>query len=313
MSTRTADPSPVDARLHQPSVDPRLRQPSVNPLIQRLFATITEVSSLPTVALRIIEVADDPSTDATDLLEVIQGDAALAARVMRTANSSYFGSHEAVDLPRAVTLLGFQEVRNLAFSAHLAGLFRETSGYKSYDRHNLWNHLVGVGAVARHLARVSGKVAPQEAYLAGLLHDLGLILIDQYLHKPFCRVIDTLTEETPVCEVEAEVLGFDHTVFGQFVGQKWRLGDPVTAALRYHHAPGDCDGPHREMVYVVALANLFCHIKGRTSLGARQVQLRAAPLFSALGLGKPQVESTWEQLDTILAQADSADGPSAGR
>ena len=65
------------------------------------------------------------------------------------------------------------------------------------------------------------------------------------------------------------------------------------------------------MVCVVAIANLFCHIKGRTSLGIRQTQLRAAPLFATLGFGKPQVESTWEQLDAILAQADATDGPSA--
>ena len=98
----------------------------------------------------------------------------------------------------------------------------------------------------------------------------------------------------------------------QFVTDQWHMPEQLSKAIRYHHDPHEYDGPHREMVYVVALANLFCHIKGRTSLGVRQVQLRAAPLFAALGLGKPQVQSTWEQLDAILTAADTVDGPSAG-
>ncbi len=190
-------------------------------LVERLFKRISEVSSLPAVAVRIIEVANDSTTGAEDLHDAVQFDAALAMRIMRTVNSSYYAMQNKVaDLKLAITLLGFKEIRNLALTAYIAQLFTKGTGYGKYSREGLWNHLVGVGTVARLIAQTSGKVPPREAYLAGLLHDLGLILIDQYLHQPFCKVIDTLTEERPTCEIEREILGFDHAELGQFVASQ---------------------------------------------------------------------------------------------
>jgi len=95
-------------------------------------------------------------------------------------------------LKLAITLLGFKEIRNLAMTAYVAQLFTKDAGYGSHSREGLWNHLIGAGAVARLIAQTSGGVLPQEAYLAGLLHDLGLILIDQYLHKPFCEAANIM-------------------------------------------------------------------------------------------------------------------------
>ena len=90
-------------------------------------------------------------------------------------------------------------------SAYVADLFKRSAGHGTYTRRGLWAHLLGTAAVARLIAQNCGKVPPQEAYLAGLLHDFGLILIDQYLHGPFCRVVDALDTETGLCEVERNV------------------------------------------------------------------------------------------------------------
>jgi len=282
---------------------PRRQPPEV--LVKRLFARIGEVSSLPAVAIRIIEVANASSTAALDLLEAVQFDAALAMRIMRTVNSSYYSlQNKVADLKLAITLLGFKEIRNLAMTAYVAQLFKKGAGHGKYTREGLWNHLIGVGAVARLIARTCGKVPPREAYLAGLLHDVGLILIDQYLHKPFCKVIDSLTAETPICELEQEVLGFDHGELGEFVTSQWNLPEHLTKTIRYHHAPLEYDGPHREMVYVVSLADVFCHVKGVAALGMANRQMPPTEIFTGLGLDKPQVAAIWEQLDETLAAAN---------
>ena len=274
-------------------------------LVERLFKRISEVSSLPVVAMRIIEVANNPKTGAEDLLEAVQFDAALATRIMRTVNSSYYSlQNKVADLKLAITLLGFKEIRNLAMTAYVAQLFEKGSGYRAYTREGLWNHLIGVGAATQLIAQVCGKVPPQEAYLAGLLHDLGTILIDQYLHKPFCRIIDRLEKDTPIYQVEREVLGFDHAELGEFVAVKWHVPAHLTTSIRYHHEPLEYDGPHREMVYAVALANFFCNAKELTSLGVAQKHVPPARIFTALGLDKQRVGSIWEQLDETLAAAD---------
>jgi len=274
-------------------------------LVERLFKRIGEVSSLPAVAIRIIEVANNPATGAEDLLEAVRFDTALATRIMRTVNSSYYSlQNKVADLKLAITLLGFKEIRNLAMTAYVAQLFEKGTGHGTYSREGLWNHMIGVGAATQLIAQISERVPPQEAYLAGLLHDLGTILIDQYLHKPFCRILDRLDPETPICQVEQEVMGFDHAELGQFVALKWHLPEHLTTSIRYHHEPLQYDGPHRDMVHMVALANFFCHAKELTSLGVAYKKVPATEIFTGLGLDKTRIGSIWEQLDETLAAAD---------
>ena len=274
-------------------------------LLQRLFRRISEVSSLPTVAIRIMEVANHHASDAEDLFQAVQFDAALAMRIMRTVNSSYYAlANKVADLKLAITLLGFKEIRNLALTAYVAQLFKKGTGHGPYTREGLWNHLIGVGVIARLIAETCRKVPPREAYLAGLLHDLGLILIDQYLHKPFCEVLDGLAEDVPVCDVESEILGFNHAELGHYVAAQWHLPEHLTSAICYHHVPEQYEGPHRDMVYVVALANFFANAKGRTSLGVRNAQIPPAEVFTRLGLHKPEVTRIWEQLDAALESAN---------
>jgi HD-like signal output (HDOD) protein len=274
-------------------------------LVKRLFARISEVSTLPAVAMRIIQVANDSTTGSADLLEAVQYDAAMATRIMRTVNSSYYAMQNKVaDLKLAITLLGFKEIRNLAMTAYVAQLFKKGVGHGSYTREGLWNHMIGVAIVARLIADVSRKVAPREAYLAGLLHDLGFILIDQYLNKPFHQLIDALTEERSLVEIEDEVLGFDHAELGAYVGKQWRLPEHLVATIRFHHDPLAYVGDHWAMIYTVALADFFCNAKNVSPLGVRNTTTPPSKVFSALGLQKSQVNQIWESLDDALKTAD---------
>ena len=123
-------------------------------LVKRLFARISEVSTLPAVAMRIIQVANDSTTGAADLLEAVGVRHSHGrARIMRTVNSSYYSMQNKVaDLKLAITLLGFKEIRNLAMTAYVAQLFKKGTGHGTYTREGLWNHMIGVGIVARLIA-----------------------------------------------------------------------------------------------------------------------------------------------------------------
>lgn len=281
------------------------RNPLPQPLIDRLFNRISEVSSLPDVALRIIELADDPKSEADDLLRVIRTDPALAMRLMRTVNSSYYALEEKVaDLKQAITLLGLNEVRNLALTAYVAPLFRSTGQYLDYSRQGLWNHLVSVGLSARLIAETCGRVPPEEAYLSGLLHDVGLILIDQHLPRPFRRVLDRVGEGVPLGEAELQILGFDHADLGQFVSARWNLPEHLSASVGQHHRAEQYAGPYRDMVSIVALANAFCHLKDVPSLGVRHAEMPSVALFTQLGLRKAEVASILKRLDQVLSAAN---------
>lgn len=273
-------------------------------LVLRLFERICEISSLPDVAMRIIEIADDPTSQVDDLLEAVRSDPALAMRVMRTVNSAYFGLADKVaDLKQAITLLGFDEIRNLALTAYVAPHFREGESYGPYSRLGLWQHSVSVGMTAGMIAQASGRVFPQEAYLAGLLHDFGMILFDQYLHRPFCRVIDRLDGQTPAWHLELELLGFTHAQLGQFVADRWNLPEHLAVAIGFHHEPDEVDDPYRPIAVVVALADCLCHTKEVTSLGVDCAPAPPKDWLSLLGLGRAELRTIFEQIDGVLTAA----------
>lgn len=238
------------------------------------------------------------------MLEAVRSDPSLAMRLMRSVNSSYYALQDKVgDLKQAITLLGFGEIKNLALTAYVAPLFRETSSYLGYSRRGLWNHMVGTGMAAKLIAEECRRERPQEAYLAGLLHDVGLILIDQYLHRALCRTVDALTEETPLCEVERSALGFDHTDLGQYVAARWKLPEHVVAAIGHHHHPDRYDGAHRDMVSIVALGNFLCHRRGLSPLGVAGTHVPAAPLLAELGLKRRRFSQIVDRLDDVLEAA----------
>ncbi len=273
--------------------------------IQRLFSRIGEISSLPTVAVQVIELAEDPDAEAADLLEVVRSDPALAMRLMRTINSSYYAVNQKVaDLHQAITLMGFQEVRNLALTTYVAQLFKKADHRDNTLRQGMWTHMVGVAMVSRLLAEICGGVAPQEVYLGGLLHDVGLILLDEHLHEPFSRVVDSLDDESEICRVERSVFSFDHTDLGAHVARKWNLPEQLVAAIEHHHESQQHEGPHRDMVTMVALADFFCDLKGVTALGVRTTTKPPMELFAELGVRKEHIASVLEQLDELLKSAN---------
>lgn len=280
------------------------RDPARADVIDRVFQKIGDVSSLPSRAVEIMALAQDSQCDADDLIELIRSDPAIAMRIMRMVNSSYLGVREAVgNLKQAVMLLGFQEIRNIAMTAYVSPLFRESPGYKEFTREGLWNHMVGTGIVAQHIATISERDNPQEAYLAGLLHDVGFVMLDQYLHKPFRYVIDAVTPDRPAFEVERETIGFDHAELGEYVACQWKLPPHLTDAIGYHHHPQDYEGASRDIVYTVALGDWLCDFTQLSALGISTSTPPPVELFAELGLERAQVAEIIGELGSTLNRA----------
>src|SRR6476620_6973424 len=166
--------------------------------LERLFARIGDVASLPAAAEKVLRMTASDDADPLELCEVIQNDPVLVARILRRLNSSYYAlSQKISDLKTAISLLGLREIRNLALTVFVSRSFEGGATRGPYKRENLWAHSVGVAVASRLVARVCGRSACEEAYIAGLLHDLGLILLDQTLRRHFHKVLDALDESTP--------------------------------------------------------------------------------------------------------------------
>jgi len=271
----------------------RQRPPTLQDVIQR----IDGVSTLPQIALRVMEVANDPDTGAADLKEVMESDAALGARVLRCVNSSAYAVRtEITNLQQAIAYLGLKQVRNLAMTASVSELFTTSGTIGPYQRSQLWRHLVSVGIGARLIAMRRRFTNFEDMFLAGLLHDLGIILEDQHVHEPFCEVIRSLHADRTLAEAEQQHLGFDHTTLAEAVAEMWGFPEAVKAAVRYHHASVGYRGSQIDVVRCVEVANLICTLKGISSVGLKLVKL-CRPALEGLSLGREDIAILAEDLD----------------
>lgn len=277
----------------------------INERLEAVLVRIDEISTIREVALRIMRVANDPNVGAVELATVVGRDPALSARIIRTVNSAAYGLRRKVGrLVEAVTLLGFKRVRNLAMAALICDLFESGHSVGTYSRKRLWQHMVAVGVGARSIVGAAAYPDPEEAFLAGLLHDIGLILEDQYIHDEFAAAIRAARADQPFCETEARILGFDHTQLGRQIGITWNFPDAVVDAIAFHHRPDEYEGAAEPIILAVSAANWVCTEAGVSATGVRNVPPPSERTLERLEL---KAESLAVFADDIVAELSSDD------
>jgi len=274
-------------------------------VLSRITDRIHEVSSLPHVMIQVLEVVNNPETSVADLKDVVENDPALMARVIRTVNSAAYGLRVRVEsVHRAISFLGFNEVRDLAVTASVADIFGKEIEVRTYRRRDLWRHLVCVALGARLIASRARIDRFEEAYLSGLLHDLGIILTDQYLHSLFLKILEEVADDSPLCAIERRHLGFDHTELGSRVAENWRFPDHAVATIRFHHNSDKCPPAHQAIVQAVEVANFLCTSKRISSMGVQNVPPPPHSAFDALSIRRNDLKVLWADLDKELAKAE---------
>lgn len=278
---------------------------SVQPInFERLVQRIEGVSSLPHVSMRVLEVVNSSESTVADLRSVVESDPSLVARILRTVNSSAFGLRVRVDsIHRAVALLGFNMIKNLAVTASVAQMFRDNTPIGRYTRPKLWKHMISVAVASRMIASRSGIKEFDEAYMCGLLHDIGIILIDQHQHRGFLEVVGNFVPDRSTAAIEREILGFDHTQLGAAIAEKWGFPDSVIDTIRFHHNSARCTGEYQPLVYTVEVANFLCTKKGISSYGVNQIQPPTKAVFDSLSIGRNDVKILYQDLDVELDKA----------
>jgi putative nucleotidyltransferase with HDIG domain len=264
--------------------------------LSRMLSRATEVSTLPHVLSRILQVANDPTASAEDLGRQIETDPALAARVLKIANSvATSPRHPIRTLPQAVSLLGFSAVRNLAITAMVCEVFRKDVAVGSYSRHRLWDHMVSVAVTAKMIATRQKVGHENEIFLAGLLHDLGIVLEDQLSHEVFEGMMHHFPEELTLVEAERLHFGYDHAVLGAEIARQWNFPELICEVIEHHHTP-NYKGPHARAVACVELANVMVTLHGISSVGIPLRKISPTVLFH-LELDRAELETLAEQMN----------------
>lgn len=233
------------------------------------LAKLRELPSLPAVALQALQVAEDPSSTASDLLRVIMSDPPLAAKVLRVANSVYFHrGHAVTDLQTAIVRLGFSNIRNLLMGVAVIRAFNTYFIGAPYTREDFWVHSIAVGMVASRLSGESVQLCASSSFVMGLLHDIGQLVLDRTAREKYAEAVRRADEsKIPLFEAEQATLGCDHAAIGGELLAKWRFPAELYEPIRWHHDPDRCDSAHRPHAHLLHAADWICDVRKIGSSG----------------------------------------------
>src|SRR5919107_283557 len=181
-------------------------------LIKHALGKLTAIATLPEVTSRIISTVEDPKSSAAQLHKIVSHDPALVTRILKVVNSAFYGLPGQIgSIERAIVLLGLNAVKNIAVAASLGQLFRGAQLCDGFTPKDLWKHCIAVGVTARELARQMKVPVADEAFIAGLIHDMGILVALQVYPEQVRQVATAAkTGEKNYCDLEREVLGMDH-------------------------------------------------------------------------------------------------------
>jgi putative nucleotidyltransferase with HDIG domain len=270
--------------------------------IDYLLEEVVTLPSLPVTVAHITEMINDPNCSLAEVGRAISADPAIALKTLRLVNSAYYGmSQKVTSVEHAVVLLGLKVIKNLVFTATVFETLQ--GGIDTFLRHSIST------GVAMRILSGSGKHAlpletPDEAFVYGLLHDIGKIVFEEFLPKEFERVADlSVTQGVPWFEAERQVIGVDHAEMGSRLAEKWRLPGDLVNAIAGHHDVSQCrDGKSRSLAALLAIADYMVSAAGIVAYPRTEVVIREEMWETAGFTGadmKPLIDEFFQSFNTI--------------
>ena len=235
---------------------------------QQLLRKFTSLKTLPHVAIRLSTLLSEEKTHIQEFEEVIKLDPVLVTRILRVANSAFFGLREKVSsISRALVFLGTKNLRNMVATEAIKDILNCKSDGDAFSRKNLWLHCAAVSILAQMISERVFERRGEDAYLCGILHDIGLIIEDQTAPELFasackalackalaCKSLPAASE--PLTEIEKEIIGTDHCAVGFLLSEDWKLNEDVKKGIRDHHLISEEIQPN-SMTGLIQLAEFF--------------------------------------------------------
>ncbi len=279
--------------------------------LQERIREITTLPTLPQVATRLMHAVNSPETSAADVAAIVGRDMSLAARVLRLANSAFYGMPRTItNLTNAVVILGTKVINTLVLTVTVFDMFPDdkSNGNRLFDRSAFWRHCLGCGVLAKMLStRIHRNMIldVEEAFCAGLLHDIGKVVMEQYLHEDF-RAALKYGAENNVSSVRAEheVLGFTHCDVADWLTEQWELPLVLRSPMIYHHNPAEASD-YKDTVVLCNVADGLCYTAGiNIGVGAAPPSGYKENLV-CLGIDDSAVDKVIDQFPAELEKASA--------
>lgn len=264
----------------------------MNKELEQIIMTAGDLPTIPVVATKVMQLMEDENATADDLAKVVASDPAVAARVLKISNSSFYGCQRQIQtLPHAIMMLGFVTLKSVVIAASLKQVYHPFGLTEKL----LWEHSFGAGLAARLIAAETRQVNPDEAFLGGLFHDLGKNIMNFLDKGKFQEVMQRCYNDGITFEdAERMIFPYTHEEVGALVIKKWNFPDHLMKAVLAHHSldlSGEDDPYLEQLTYVVSLANVFCHRFGIGTIGGEEdIDVAALPQTAHLRLDADRVE-----------------------
>ncbi len=199
----------------------------------------SELASIKTVLLELVKIINDPLATAKQLKDLIEIDPPLTTRILRLANSAYYGSSRKInDIQEAIIWVGFDSVKHIALSMKALELFIDERINDFYSRGYLWKNSVATALMGKLIYRREFQELGNSAYCLGLLHNVGIIMMDQFLNGTFQEIMDNYkSNEKNLIEVEQDFLKYNHAGLAYELMKEWNFSEMIYLPIKYHHQP----------------------------------------------------------------------------
>lgn len=264
----------------------------------RIIQTAGDLPSLPPIANLVLERISDPEVTAKQLHDIISKDQALAARILKIANSTFYGcSRNITRVSEAVVIIGFKTIRSLLITTVMQDMLKNFGLLEKL----LWEHSLGCAFGAQVIAGFVKFSKSEEAFLSGLLHDVGKVVLNQKIPAEMLEIIKTIYNRPGLLSIniEQQKLGFNHAQVGQLIARKWNFAEEIEEAIGSHHDPNSAT-ILPTLSHIVNLANAFCHKLEIGPTRTPDLNLMSSDAVSFLRLREDQVQTLLEQTRTIF-------------
>ena len=221
----------------------------------------TQLPTLPVIIENILKITGDDKTSSEDLAAFISKDQAMVNKILKIANSAYYGlSRKVSSLSHAITIIGFNEVTNLTIGLNVFSIFQKLGVRGILNMKDLWLHSIGCALISKKIAKKTGKSNVEQCFLSGLLHDMGKVILAVYFSEEYNSVLrDANESQSPLHLKEIEKLGLDHAMIAGMLMEQWNFPDSIAIPCRFHHNSSACPSSYRTQAIEIEIANNLCH------------------------------------------------------
>lgn len=224
--------------------------------LDQILDQIEELPTLQQVAVRLLQIIDDPKSTVQDVNRVVTQDPALASKILKLVNSAYLGlANKVSSLSQAIVLLGFNMIKGMALSISVFDVLTETLPGDEKFRRDFWLHSITTASLCRQVAQTMKKDMDEEvAFVLGLLHDIGKMVLDAYAHDEWRLIMDKVrNEHVTFFQAERTVMETDHAEIGGWIARRWQLNEDLVEGIRGHHR--ESQWRNRKLDCVLVFAN----------------------------------------------------------